>query len=228
MAANDLKRASKDVVIRTSNGYRVRCKPIATKLDMLAQNIAAKYKWPEPPVRIVVGPPNPDGSPAWETEKPMVQEYIDSDAATDEQKAAWAAFTLAYAAVSNEHNADAGPARIRMIAIQGVELVEDPGDDWVKRHEFIGLTVPEGDLERQEYFFLNELLGDFTEDLGLIMTGIMKATGFDKEMIADAEASFRNTMERIIGKTKSEEAESDGDTGETTSEGAGKGGLVEQ
>jgi len=195
---------------------------------MLAQNIAAKYTWPEPPVRTIVGPPNPDGSPAWETEKPLVQDYIDSEAATEEQKTAWAAFTAAHAAVSSEYNADAGPARIRMIAIQGIELADDLDDEWIKRHEFIGLTVPQGDLERQEYFFLNELLGDFTEDLGLIMVGIMKATGFDKEMIADAEASFRHTMGRIIGKAKPEKAESDGDTGETTGEGSGEGGLVEQ
>ena len=215
MSEKDLQHKSKDVIIKTSNGYRVRCKPIATKLDMLSQNIAAKYTWPDAPVRIVTGPPEPDGSPAWEIEKPLAQEYIDSGGATDEQKAEWTAYSLQHSVVTNEFNADAGTARLRMIAIQGTELVDDPGDAWVKRHEFIGLTIPQDDLERQMYFFMNELLGDFTEDLGLIMTGIMKATGFDKEMIADAEASFRNSMGRIIGKAKpAEDVEFDGDTGE--------------
>jgi len=228
MSTRDLERKSKDVIVKTSNGYRVACKPIATKLDMLSQNIAAKYTWPEIPIRIVSGPPEPDGSPAWETEKPLSKEYIESGVATDEQKEAWATYTLQHSAISTEFNADAGQARIKMMAIQGIELVSDPGIEWVRRHEFIGLTVPKEDLERQVYFFMNELMGDFTEDLGLIMTGIMKATGFDKEAIADAEASFRNTMGSIIGKARSEEAEPDGDTGEATSKESEKVGVVEQ
>lgn len=68
---------------------------------------------------------------------------------------------------------------------------EVPENGWAAKHEFLGLYVPVEPDMRRAHYLSSELSA---EDLGNLITAIMRRTGVSEEAIADAEAAFRSAV----------------------------------
>lgn len=207
----------KGIVVTTSRGVEVECLPVGIELESQEANIRESVDWPEKPTRVMT---DVGGS---EVDIELSRDYVESDRATEEQKAAWDAYWEDLARAEAEFQGKLNEAQPRLIAYKGVRLA-DPSlaDKWAEDHEWLGMEVPQDERERSLHFLRTEILGDPVEDMTAIMVGIYRASGFDEEVLAEFEANFRPQMGRP-GR-----AAAGDDTGDPAAAGATQeAGLVE-
>jgi len=178
------------VIVETSRGVRLECHPIITEIEAQEENIRAQYEWPDVPQRKIDVPPDA----TWPGVVDQTQEHIDSEFSTDEEKETWSQYLKAYELVDAEFSTKMNDARLKLIALEGVRVIDAvPEDVWVRRHEFLGMVVPEDNLERMMHYFRTQVLGA-TADMFVITKGIYRAAGFDPEVLEELEQSFRNQV----------------------------------
>ena len=205
------------VLVTTSRGVTVECLPIASTIEAHEENVRASVDWPEVPTRSVT-----DVAGSVE-EMPLSAEYIKSGYATEEETEAWEAYQAEQARAQAEFDGKYQLGIVRLLAVEGVRVLDADEDAWVRRHKWMNMIVPDDPDELALHFFRTEVLGNIQDDLGAIMAGITLASGGDEELIRAAEDSFRLEM----GRTR--RAEALDDTGDpATARPAGEDGLVGQ
>ncbi len=185
------RQQPKGVTVTTSRGVVVECLPVGIELESQEANIRESVDWPEKPTRVMTDVADS------EIEIELSQDYVGSDRATEEQKAAWSAYWEDLARAEAEFQGKLNEAQPRLIAYKGVRLA-DPSlaEKWAEDHRWLGMEVPEDERERSLHFLRTEILGDPVEDMTAIMVGIYRASGFDEEVLAEFEANFRPQMGR--------------------------------
>jgi hypothetical protein len=205
------------VLVTTSRGVTVECLPIASTIEAHEENVRSSIEWPETPTRAVT-----DVAGSVE-EIPLSDEYIKSGYATEEEAEAWEEYQAEQARAQAEFDGKYKVGVVRLLSTEGVRILDADEDAWVKRHEWLNMTVPDDPGERILHFFRTEVLGNIESDLAAIMAGITFASGGDEELIRAAENSFRTEMERA------RRAKALDDTGDPATEGqAREAGLVDQ
>lgn len=190
----------KGVVVTTSRGVQVECLPVGIELESQEANIRESVEWPDKPTRIMT---DVAGS---EMEVELSQDYVESDRATEEQKATWSAYWEDLAQAEAEFREKLNEAQPRLIAYKGIRLVDGSlAEKWTEDHEWMGMEVPEGERDRSLHFLRTEILGDPVKDMTAIMVGIYRASGFDEEVLAEFEATFRAPL----GRARRDAAEQD-------------------
>lgn len=182
---HDNDGVEENAVIKTlSNGVRVECLPIQGLVDELqSRREAAK---PKPPTYTTT-----DAS--GQTLKiEYTERTIQGDTTPPEDKAAWMAWLDECERVATEYN----ERMVKLFAIKGTRVVDMPPDgEWIPEHEWLYGPLPESELERKYHYFKTEVIPSASEEDGfLIILGIAEASGFDKERLEQAEASFRSKM----------------------------------
>ena len=182
------------VIVETSRGIQLECHPIITEIEAQEENIRAQYEWPEPPTREIDGGVPADAS--WSGMVEMTQEHIDTDFSTDEEKETWAEYLKAYELIDAEFSTKMNDARIKLYAVDGVTVLNAaPEKEWIRKHEFMGMVVPEDPLERLMHYFKTEVLGE-PGDFFVVAKGIYRSAGYDQEVLEELEQSFRSEVGR--------------------------------
>ena len=195
------------VLFTTSRGVIGECMPVAGALEAIEANIRNSIDWPELSTRTIT---DVAGS---EMELPLTQEYVDGNEATDEQKEAWADYIIAEQAARLEFNTRYSTGLAKLLAWEGFKPlnIEALQAKWAEEDEWLEMTIPEGERERAYHFFQTRVLGNADTDTKGIAAGIMRASGYDKEVLDEYERRFR------AGLGKSTEGngtgENQGDTG---------------
>jgi len=203
------------VVVTTSRGVTVECLPIASTIEAHEENIRASIEWPEKPIRLIT---DVAGSVM---EEPLSEAYIKSDYATEEETDIWEEYQAQQARAQAEFDEKYQVGIARLLAVEGVRIIDVDEDEWISKHQWLNMTVPDDPRERSLHFFMTEVLGNLEGDFAAIMAGIALASGGDEELIRAAEASFRIEM----GRTKRDAAGDD--TGDPAAQGQdGEEGLV--
>jgi len=179
---------SDKVLIITSRGVELECMPIAAEIEQQENNIRASIDWPEVPTRTIE-----DVAGSTMTIE-LTQDYVDSEHAGDEEKAAWEQYRADLEEPVAEFSQRLNIARLRLISLRGVRLVNGSDDEWVKDHEWMGMSVPEDPRERAYHFFMTEVIGNLEDDMVSVMVGIYQASGYDSEVLNQVEQSFRSAM----------------------------------
>lgn len=68
---------------------------------------------------------------------------------------------------------------------------EVPDNGWEKKWKFLGVPVPTDPDERRVFYLMAELPA---ADVTGLMSAIMRLAGVDEEIVAEAEAAFRNQV----------------------------------
>ena len=78
---------------------------------------------------------------------------------------------------------------------EGMEFDFDPNGEWVKRYEEYGLTIPESDIDRLQFYFQNEIARSQAEQAELVQE-IMRLSmeGIDQQLLRAVEKSFRDRI----------------------------------
>lgn len=121
-----------------------------------------------------------------------VHDHDEKTLVTDEDKAAWAAWKAEMARLSADYAEKAN----RTWVMLGTDI-DVPDGDWIKLHEFCGLTVPADPLERRWYYITTVLFSD-DKELARLITEIARISnpGPTAEEVEAAKASFRRKVER--------------------------------
>jgi len=174
------------VIITTSRGHRIECLPIATMLDELQSEYNNKI--PQPPTHTITDIADVS------VDIPYTEESIKS--ASEEDRAKWQRYADEKARLETE----VSERRVRVIATQGVRVLDMPEDDaWVADHEWMGYTVPASPIQRLYHYVKTEVLG--TQEDGIKVTaGIYRASGVDQEVLNQIEESFRDSLGRRNGQ----------------------------
>lgn len=180
------------VLITTSRGVELECMPIAAEIEQQENNIRNSIDWPEVPTRTIE-------DVAGSTMKvELTQDYVDSEYATNEERAAWEQYRADMIAPASEFEQRINIARLRLIALRGVQVVNGSlNDGWVKDHEWMGMSVPDDPRERAYHFFMTEVIGNLSDDMADVMVGIYRASGYDSEVLDKVEASFRAALGKV-------------------------------
>jgi len=200
------------VIVTTSRGHRLVCKPIATMLDGVKEEELAR-------ATAEVGiPPCPtytvEGVSGDLQEFKYDQEGVDDPSTPEEDREAWVMYQKKLAEAEALADQRSNERLIRTIAISGVEdLDAEPDSEWVPRHEYLGWTILENPYERQFHYFRREVIGA-EEDGYNLMAGIAAASGMNREVLAQLEDRFR----RPLG-----EPDAEADPGEAVPEGEAEG-----
>lgn len=84
-----------------------------------------------------------------------------------------------------------------LILQRGIEFDIDD-DTWVKEQEQFGIVVPSEPSARRRHYLQTEVLTgsqeDIREDISKIISGVLNASGVDREATAQLEAIFRGEM----------------------------------
>lgn len=178
----------KDRTYTTTRGVTVRFRPILADLEQFH----ATHPDLVPPTYDV---PTVTGL----VEKwPLTQEFIDTDDAKPEEKAAWAEYLVEQGKVSEKQSRDL----IKLCLIKGVEFDAPQSlDDWKAEQAFLGASVPDGAIE-QRFAYAYSILVGTVEDVLEIIKGVSLASGeIPQELRAQAESTFQRPMERADGQT---------------------------
>ena len=98
----------------------------------------------------------------------------------------WQEYLLAKAEAMEAQNERVAQA----LFVKGTEM-EIPEDGWDVLQEVMGITVPTNPDMRRAHWLLTEC---DAEDIGGLITAIMRLTGVSAEAIAEAEGSFRSAI----------------------------------
>jgi len=175
------------VLFTTSRGVIGECKPVAGALEAIEANIRKSINWPEPLTRTMT---DVAGS---EMELPLTQEYVDGNEATDEQKEAWVDYIIADQAAQLEFNTRHSTGLTKLLAWEGFKPlnIEALHAQWAEEDEWLEMTIPEGERDRAFHFFQTRVLGNADADIKGIATGIMRASGYSREVLDEYERRFR-------------------------------------
>lgn len=84
---------------------------------------------------------------------------------------------------------------MRLVMLRGVKFDMPQDGAWVEEHEFLGVTVPEGAVERRLHYIETEVFGSVA-DYREITRLVMEESGVSEAAIEQASALFRGDMER--------------------------------
>jgi len=170
------------VYVTTSRGVRVKCLPVAHVLEKARQQVVEDYPLPPVPTKTVEGVGNT------KVEVPYTAETIGGEDVSEKDRIAWENHQNVQAQIQAEQSR----RTLRILALRGVEF-EMP-DGWEKEHEWMGIVVPTDPSEKKYHYFMYEVVGNQADGFA-IAKGINVASGMDKELLAQAESNFRNSME---------------------------------
>lgn len=207
------------VIVTTSRGHRLECKPVLTMLDGIKETEQAKAEVEfglPPPVTYTVTDVTGD-TEEFEHDK----ESIKDPKTPEEDREQWKERERISAEIEAVVDARSNKRIMRIIATRGVIMLDMPREkSWIEEHEWLGYTVPKHKRARLYHYFNKEVIGTI-EDGVRIMAGITAASGFDKEVLARVEAGFR-------AKVGEEGRPDAAPTEETPAGGAEEGRVVEQ
>lgn len=185
-------------ITTTTRGIELECQAVGAMLDTAGDNIRKQIDWPEVPTY-------ESTFAGGDTETFDYTEESIKDA-PDEDKQAWADYILAQEKAQAEYDAKFSDAMTRIVATDGVRVLNaPPEEEWVKRQEWQGLSVPEDPLERSLHYFLTVAIGNVETDMMGIYKGIVLASGRSEEEVERIEEFFRASVGNDTG---------DGNTGE--------------
>jgi hypothetical protein len=202
-------------ITTTSRGVELECQPVGAMLDAAGDNIRKQIDWPEVPTyeSTFAG----GDKETFDYTEETIQD------APDEDKQAWADYIAAQDKAEVEYNQRLMNALVRIVATDGVRVLNaPPEEEWVKRQEWQGLSVPDDPLERSLHYFLTVAIGDVETDMMGIYKGIILASGRSEEEVEQIEEFFRSGVGEDTG---------DGDTTEEAAAGDEPGeeeAMVEQ
>jgi len=178
------------VLFTTSRGVTGECMPVAAALEAMEANIRGSIDWPETPTRTVT---DVAGS---EMDIPLTQDYVDGNEATDEQRLEWADYLIAAQDAQAEFNRRHSTGLAKLLAWDGFKPLnaEKLYAEWAEQDEWLEMTVPETERERAFHFFQTRVLGNADTDTKGIAAGIMRASGYDKEVLDQYERRFRSDL----------------------------------
>jgi len=116
-------------------------------------------------------------------------EHTEKTITTEKDKLAWAE----YVTLRDRRAEEISTRTLRALQIECCIPIIEEDDDWVERHEFMGMTVPDGKYDRHLYWIEAEFLGG-EEDMMACVTIPMELSGVDQEDMAAAERLFRNPV----------------------------------
>jgi hypothetical protein len=164
----------------TTTGKEVRYVGVS---QLLLDKVRTSVILPDPPTYEVT-------TAAGEIE---VHEHNETTLETEEEKAAWEHYqALLHAAQEAQKE-----RLIKLLLMKGIDFdmpVVGEGD-WLEMQEFLGLEIPEKNLDRRYHYIMTELVGT-PEDLAEIMEGVMRKSGVPEEALAEARKSFRGALEK--------------------------------
>ena len=116
---------------------------------------------------------------------------IEDPKATDADRAAWARYQQELRAIKLERE----DQMMRRLILKCVEILDmPPEDEWVAEHrDVFGYDVPDGRLERVLHFARTEVIIT-PSDYVKVMTGVVRASGADEEVLDLLEAQFRDSV----------------------------------
>lgn len=82
---------------------------------------------------------------------------------------------------------------LKFILMRGVKMDVPEDTAWIEEQAFFGVQVPENPLEKRFHYIKTEILAT-TDDVPAIMSQILTISGVDAEVIAAAQATFRDSM----------------------------------
>lgn len=180
------------VIVTTSRGIRVVCKPVATMLDGIDEEehrkALAEVGVPSVPTYEVKDVSGDVSAVEYD------QEAIDDPNTPDEDREAWEEYRDKLAQAEALAQQRSNDRMMRIIAVSGTEILDpEPEDEWTARHEFMGWDVPKNKYERMYHYFRREVVG--TQDDGYkLIAGISAASGMSQEVLAVIEDRFRRAM----------------------------------
>jgi hypothetical protein len=117
----------------------------------------------------------------------------DQTAETDVEKKALAEHRKLLAAFQEKVSSDF----VNLVLQRGIEI-EINGDEWARGQAQFGIDVPTDPAARRQHYLQTEVLtgskDDIQEDITRIITGVLNASGVDKEATAQLEAVFRGDL----------------------------------
>lgn len=124
--------------------------------------------------------------------EPQVIEHTAKTVETPEEKEAW----IAYKDRLTERQTEKGNRVMRALQVQCMEPVFENGDEeaWIKRQEYIGMSVPDDELDRKLFWIESEFIGS-TEDMMQALKIPMELAGVDPEELGAAEKLFRGPLQ---------------------------------
>jgi hypothetical protein len=191
-------------IATTSRGIDLECQPIGAMLDAAGDNIRDQIDWPEAPTYTAT-------FAGGDTETFEYTEESIKDA-PDDDKEAWADYILAQDKAQAEYDAKFGNTTTRIIATDGVRVLNaPPEDEWMRRQQWQGLDIPDDPLERSLHYFLTVAIGDIETDMMQIYKGIILASGRSQEEVEKIEEFFRGEVGNDAGDGDTVEKDQVGD-----------------
>ena len=211
------------VIVTTSTGARVECLPYADDLMRAGTALTLPEK-PEPPTYLM-------GEPE-EGERQIYVPYTATSIAdtskppSEEDLAAWEVYSvdlLAYELEVKAIEEKQGLMRGMVLIDLATRVIDQPDlSVWAKRREDrYGIPSPEDEEDLPLYYF-STAVSKSSDDMLLLMAGVMRASGATEEALDQFEINFRDK----VGDSRGEDAEADPEPTPATTE-DGTEGLVD-
>ena len=84
---------------------------------------------------------------------------------------------------------------MRLVMLRGIRFDMPQDDTWIEEHKLLGVTVPEGAVERRLHYIETEVFGSVA-DYQEITRLVMEESGVSEEAVKQASALFRGNVER--------------------------------
>ena len=195
------------VIVTTSTGHRVECLPYGDDLMRAGSALVLPDK-PSPPT-YPLGEPGEDGTVI---RVPYTAQSIDGSDVPAEDTEAWGQYLLAM----REYNiqlasvqAQANLMKSRVLIHRATRVLDLPPDlnAWAQeRLDFYGIPAPSDEKELLFDYFTSEV-SKTLDDVLALMSGIMRATGIQEEVLDRFEDNFRHSMGRAEGDETQEDPE---------------------
>ena len=210
------------VIVTTSTGARVECKPYADDLMRAGTALTLPDK-PDAP-RYLLG--EPEEGEERQIYVPYTETSITDPATPPEDLAAWEEYVpllLAYGLEVQAIEEKKALMRARVLINKATRVIDQPDlREWAKKQEeFYGIPMPEDNETLLIQYFTTEV-SKGKEDALLLMAGVMRATGATEEVLDEFEDIFRDKM----GIGAGADAEADPEDAPAATEG-GTEGLVD-
>ena len=164
-----------------SDGTEVKLRPVS---KFMIDNLKANRHIPSPPSYVV--------KLAGGGEQTLLHDETTIKNGTPEELVAW----REYIEVRDREAGEFANHFFKLVVFEGVDIddAQIESGAWIRRHKFLGLTVPEDLTERRYYYIMNELLKDET-DGGELMADILNISNVNVEAVKIIRDSFRIALE---------------------------------
>ena len=215
------------VIVTTSTGARVECLPYADDLMRAGTALVLPDK-PEAPTYVLGEPEEGER----EIRVPYTATSIDDEKTPAEDTEAWGQYVpllLAYNLEVKAIEEKQGLMRARVLIHKATRVIDQPDlHEWAKQQEeFYGIPMPEEDEEALLLQYFGTEVSKGTDDMLLLMAGVMRATGVTEEVLDAFESNFRDQMGDGAGADTETDSGDAPETAEDGTEGLVDGATVE-